>query len=132
VLVCPKFFLYATALDELLEPAQGQPDGFPVVNPHTQRHSSSFQKGRPLPTTGLGLEPGKCIWKAPAALPGAKANIAAKNNSQDLAMFKYNCAGSGRIVKFSTGRLDNPGKMFGGDSRSGHKTGAAGDLKCVR
>src|SRR5262249_23770912 len=45
VLMSPQFLLHAAALDELLEAAQGHPNGFFIMHPHSQRHPSSFQTG---------------------------------------------------------------------------------------
>src|SRR5947208_1350136 len=46
VLSRAKLFLHPAPLDELLEPAQRQSDGFLVVHPHSQSHSYSSLDGK--------------------------------------------------------------------------------------
>src|SRR5207248_748095 len=41
ILALPQLFLDAAALEQFLEPAQGQADRLPIMNKHPQRHADS-------------------------------------------------------------------------------------------
>src|SRR5262249_35039546 len=71
VLVGAEVFLDPAAFDQLLEAAQGRPDGFAVVNPHTQRHWSSFRTGRPRSREHRGVYP-----RLPAVAPRPRTYVA--------------------------------------------------------
>jgi hypothetical protein len=43
MLVGSELFLHAAALEQLLEATQRETDRLPLVNAHSQRHSSSFR-----------------------------------------------------------------------------------------
>jgi hypothetical protein len=63
VLAGAQFLLHPTPFDQLLESAKSQTDGFPIVNPHPQTHSTSTSFGElDKKPQGVPQAPRRELW----------------------------------------------------------------------